>query len=218
MTKQMKRLRLLISISVCLNGMAGLAEEPSIFKWTDEAGRVHYSTSASHPEAAPASLPAIGREDIDSKISELRSNTPITCDSRGGVNCAAGADDDGSVVCADGFRDAEQRFRFACLEARLQAGRPELVYGRNLQDKVNAPPSLRVVLRNLAGVKAEGIEVSFTGAGLKGRLNAVGPQSIDPFGLGEYEAPLAAVSAGPDPKKIHSKVYCKNCSAVLDGR
>ena len=91
------------------------ASAQNIYRSVDANGKVVYSTKPSSNEAAPASLPTVTRENLKAKIEQIKSNTPITCEDHGGINCAAKADGDGSVICLDGFRDAVPRFNFYCL-------------------------------------------------------------------------------------------------------
>lgn len=69
------------------------AAEP-IYSWKDAQGTVHYSTKASVKEATKADLPPITRANVKVSTAALS-----TCTNHGGVNCQAGQDTDGTVIC-----------------------------------------------------------------------------------------------------------------------
>ena len=109
-------------LAVCSSGLlTSPASAAPIYRWTDEAGNTHYSTTPDDPRAKSQALPELRHENIDANIRKLQSETPESCDHHGGPDCSRGADADGSVVCLDGYRGAKLPFQFHCMEARLKS-------------------------------------------------------------------------------------------------
>lgn len=203
--------------------------EDEVYQWTDESGRVHFTTAPSNTGTRPKSLPRVGRENIDQRIKTIREQTPANCEKHGGIDCAQGADADGSVVCLDGYREAILPFQFACMEARLQVEfsvvttEGESPHKRDLSRTVtDVHPARQLLLsvRNLSGVEAYGIIAEFL-VGRRRTLRAEGPDRIPAFGNAGYSFDLTSL---PDPlsrtqlEQASSQVRCTNCGAIRGSR
>lgn len=162
-----------------------------LFKWIDESGRVHFSTEAPHANAKPAELPDITKVKMDPP-EILKEN----CDKHGGIDCDAGPDGDGSVICYDGYQNAAVRYRFTCLTARLSV--TDVSFERGL---------VNVFVRNEKPVKANRVKVRFY-RDLESH-DLVGPEFIEAHGLGEFKLQLD--DAQKPPKKGEVSVDCRNC-------
>lgn len=216
----------------------GLAARPlaaqEVYRHVDQDGNVTYSTTAEAGDK-PAELPQIQREDIQSKIEQIRQETPPNCSKHGGVDCSQPSDADGSVVCHDGFKDARLPYSLTCLEARLYSdlsikigggGKVRLgaARGISVKDKEKiaealengAEMTLLVILRNMTAVAASdiGVEVRLPN---RSSVALSGPAQVEPFGVAEYEYWLgqkpAAVSA-QSLKRFKLSVSCRNCSSI----
>lgn len=185
-------------VTCTLLGAAASANAQPVYKHVDKRGVVTFSDRPSDPKAKPVELPPINRGEV-----KLGSSGAESCKSHGGVNCNEGADSDGSVICTDGFREAAQRFVFACKEAKL-----EVVDVSDLA----ADGSVSAFVRNSKGVLAEGVRVSLALGKNPAPLELIGPDTVEGFGVGEYfynpkqTGPLEA-----KPKKGELKVTCANC-------
>lgn len=220
---------------VFLGGMLTLllpvtAVGDEVYRWTAPDGTVHYSTTPPESGAAPAKLPTVRHEDLDKKIERIRSSTPPNCESHGGVDCAAGADADGSVICRDGYREAILPFRFSCMEVSLEStlhlvlepkeqyGEPELVRHSAtaafaIEDRKIR--ELRVNVRNKASAQALQIQVSVkVPAKIPFEKQLAGPEEIEPFGLADYTIAIGELGGGLTPHQINNlryRVRCINC-------
>lgn len=173
-------------------------------------------------------LPQLEREQLTEKIERLRSTTPETCASRGGVDCALGADSaDGSAICQDGHRGVALSYQEACSSARLEIARVSFFADRELSGSELrpfeyggiVPQRILIHLRNLSGVTAYGVEVRAEVA--KRRFNAAGPSQVAPFALEEYTFSPDRSQLPPFTdfrKSYRTRVSCKNCSVVRTGR
>jgi Domain of unknown function (DUF4124) len=92
----------------CL-GFSLTATADPVYRWEAPNGSVHYSSKPPHQGAKPADLPPIMKGDI-----KLSKTYFISCDQHGGLNCNAGADQDGSVICNDGFKNSSLRHKKVC--------------------------------------------------------------------------------------------------------
>jgi hypothetical protein len=200
---------------------AALAEE--IYSWKDESGTVHYSTVPKTNKAKPAVLPEINRENLSDRIQAIKSSVPPTCVNHGGVDCNAGRDSDGSVLCIDGFKDSVEPFVFACLEARLKVRDATLtdLDGQTISYRIGSPTPkantlkyLTITLRNTAAIKAYDISVSIPWK-YKQELPMDGPARIDGYGVGEYtlafDRDVSATSILSILKEKPLTVSCTNC-------
>lgn len=169
----------------------------NLYTWEDEKGVVHYSSKPKDGRGRLAELPPITRADV--KLTERKL---VTCDAHGGVNCAAGPDADGSVLCFDGFRGASGRFRFMCTAPKLQ-----------VSDISELTPDggFSVFLRNAKAAPAERPAVSYSPEGKKD-IALTGPDQIEPYGVAEFtfDAKIhGAVREKPDAGQIN--ISCANC-------
>ncbi len=203
-------------------------EADRLYKWVDETGGVHYTTDANHPNTVPAELPRLQRENIDANIQKLRDSTPATCDGHGGIDCAHGADTDGSVVCVDGFAHAILPFRLNCLEARLRSenfqitlrdGSSRPVNSSIRREKLRGVTGFHLTLRNASPVEAYGVTTRVVFPN-KTEIQGQGPDKVEAFGLGEYTFVIEPVTLGgrtPSPdelSRVRYKTQCVNCTVV----
>jgi len=189
-----KKLLLLTIFSISSLSVA-LAE--GIYSWTDEKGVTHYSTSPTSEAAKPAELPNIMKADIP-----IPESTQASCDDHGGVDCSAGPDRDGSVICRDGFRGVRVPFRFTCNAARVQIADISEVDERG---------QFTVFLRNLESVEAQGLSVTFIPES-GDRVSLEGPAKLEAYAMGEF------LYRGSDyipilkqPEAAQMVVDCLNC-------
>ncbi len=177
-----------------------------IYKWTDQNGKVHFSTTPSSKKAKTAPLPEIKKENYEKKIGKIKSNTPKNCSTHNGIDCEAGPDSDGSVICNDGYRNAVLPFRFKCLEAKLKVASLEVE-----QKQIN------LTLRNNSPVAAKAVRISisnnkFRRKQRKGLFQAEGPREVEPWSVAEYTMPLPPL---PDfGNGISYRIRCENCNGV----
>lgn len=203
--KSPKRVVVLLGVLLAAWPSAGLHAD-EVYRWVDNDGVAHYSTKPGSSGAKPAALPKINRGEVILSKSRVQS-----CEGHGGVNCEAGPDLDGSVICHDQFKDAPLRFRSSCSAAKLEvAGISDLDDGGGFA----------VLVRNRKPVAAQSVRVSFKGA--NGRTVALsGPEVIDPFGSAEYSfvssLSIQGVSIGEGgiaagkPKPFDVDIECLNC-------
>ncbi len=217
-----------IVTTICLLNLHLAFAEP-IYQWVDGEGRTHYGSSAPDDAIAPSNLPEIKRENFDSKIADIKANTPTTCNTHRGIDCSRGPDTDGSVICADGFLEAINPFAFFCNEARLQTqllilieGNEEFIkHSTNLQGKLKNKKitGLQLTARNISDVEAFGVKISLT-MSVRGKQIGVGPDKIPPFSSAEYLFPFENITPKPtiiDIEKAKYVVSCTNCGVVKKG-
>jgi hypothetical protein len=184
-----------------------------VYKWTDpETGIVSYSSKPKAKDAVLANLPPLLREKQDVKTlknkaentenrTELQKTQLKSCGSHGGINCQAGADSDGSVICYDGFKEASARFRFSCSNSKLTITEVS---------ETKDDGSFQVTVRNESSVKALGSKVLLTsveGTSIKGS----GPNDIESHALAEYTF-HTNLPAGKKPSPTQFVAKCDNCS------
>ena len=178
----------------------------TIYKGKDARGRLVFSNKPLDDKSQKMDLPEIKKEDIDSKISRLKKLTPKNCLEHAGVDCTAGPDTDGSVICSDGYKEAVLRFQDKCTEALLRVENAEI-------KKTGRLNQLKLVLRNHSPVKAKNVRTEISLPKKKLKL-AKGPTSVEPWGLAEYllkdygDETLSS-------NKVRYKVRCKNCQHTL---
>lgn len=203
------------------------AHAQQIYQWKDASGKVHFSTSPDHSNADASKLPELRRENIDDRIQAIKAQTPQTCIRHGGVDCAKGADTDGSVFCLDGFDKAILPFRFECLEARLQAeflleldGKDEQLvpHSRNLSRKYQGEKGkgLQINLRNISGVAAKEMRAEISCA-RRQHFQALGPDEVPAYGNASYSFLFKDNNLAPslaEIEKCEYKVNCVNCVPV----
>lgn len=183
---------------------AAMAED--IYKWTDSDGNIHYSNkSEKNKNAEVASLPEISKGEV-----KLPQNLLDSCSNHAGVNCQAGADSDGSVICNDGFTDSAQRFAFLCSTAKLEV---------SSISKVDNGGGFVVNVRNSKSVAAENPSVTYKfDSHNEFKLN--GPDKIQPFEVAEFifdpDSNLSEKNRLSDagkvkPSKSNLHLSCTNC-------
>jgi hypothetical protein len=171
----------------------------AIYKKTNPDGKIEYSSKAHTPQHMPAKLPEIMRGEV-----KLPANSQVTCDKHGGVNCEAGADTDGSVICYDGFKDVLQRFKLTCLAPKLEI----VSISKNEEDQ-----GFTVTLRNLK--QAEAKQVLVTAKTIQGStIQLDGPTQVTLLGSADYKY-LPHKHRDSDffdlPKTSQINVTCFNC-------
>ncbi len=190
-----------------------------IYKRNDPSGKPVYSSTPSNSKDQPATLPSIEKENLGEKIARLKLQTPPSCFSHGGVDCAQGTDQDGSVICLDGFRDSLLLFHSNCTLSRLTTSGVVLLNkeGKPLERKESAKAkTLQLSLRNSTGVRAEGVKVVFVLPDFR-KITTFGPSEVEPYGIAEYIFHLDELSGRTAPRlsdRVQYKVTCENCSAV----
>lgn len=193
------RLIFFFSIAVILLtlGSPESALAAPIYKSETADGKTIFTSKPPEEGAKPAELPEIMRGEV--KIPKV---TQQTCASRGGVNCEAGADSDGSVICFDGFRGADERFAFACTAAKLEVSDMNIA-------AMNGP--LSVFVRNSKGVAAVNTSIYYQPPN-GNKMALMGPKEIEPFGLAEYTlVPPGGSWASGVPTQTQIQVACANC-------
>jgi hypothetical protein len=143
------------------------------------------------------------KENIERRIETIKRTTPEGCSKRGGVDCSLGADNDGSVVCADGWTGAVQRYKQACSEVHLTLTRLPV-------DEDG--PELIIAVRNTSGIVAREVKAVLEG-GKGEKRTLLGPSELQPFAVGRYE--LQHVDPNLRKSTIRRalplKVSCSNC-------
>lgn len=171
------------------------ASAKPIYRWEAPDGTVHFSSKPME-KAEPAKLPPISRGEV-----KLTTRPLVSCGKHGGINCQAGPDKDGSVICYDGYKGATTRYRFSCNSPKLQIS--------EISDTREGRFS--VFVRNSNSVDAAKPAVFFTPPmGRKVKLE--GPEQIEAFGLAEFkyqstpEEPLVGKAT-----LAQLDVTCANC-------
>jgi hypothetical protein len=160
----------LIAFFAALSYSTSVFADP-VYKVMGPDGSPIFTTEKPSANAKPADLPPINKGDMALPKIEL-----VTCDQYGGIDCTAGPDSDGSVICYSGFKGATNRFRFSCNMPKLEV--TEIT-------PFNEQNAFSVFIRNEKSVIAQDPEIYFeTPAGKRERL--IGPKQIDAFGLEEY--------------------------------
>jgi hypothetical protein len=162
-----------------------------VYEWTDSRGVRHFASQKVGDEFKKAALPPLLKE-----RSKPMAKKPEGCGGHGGISCQAGADDDGSVICFDGFRGASARFRFSCSSPKLTVTAVEAAAGAG---------SYKVVIRNDSGVTAEKPVITLPPE--LGKPTISGPESIAPLELAEFL--VAGTTAAPAAPQV--AVGCGNC-------
>ncbi len=185
------------AITACAFSASAVFADP-IYKSTTKDGSVVYSSKPPTKGAKPAELPEIMRGEV-----KLVEQKLTTCDKHGGVNCPAGPDSDGSVICLDGFKSASARFRFTCNSPKLE-----------ISDISDLAPdgTFTVFVRNTKSVAAQKPVVTYKTADGKA-VKVQGPESIDGFGVAEFHATLKVTEDAP-PKRLTMAdvdLTCANC-------
>ncbi len=195
----MREIRVSIFLfSIALIAMPGSAVAEPVYKWTDKQGVSHYSTTPPNPEAKPADLPRITRGDV--RLTEVRLET---CENHGGIDCQAGPDTDGTVICYDGYRNAAAVYRFNCNSPKLEVS--------DISD-INSKGEFVVSVRNSKSVAAEAPEIMIRPSDLPTAIKLIGPETIDPFGVAEFTyKPEVKGLIKNKPTLAQLTLTCSNC-------
>ena len=179
-----------------------LPSAAQVYKWEAPDGTIHYSTTPPRAGARPAQLPKIMRGEVKATGRKL-----ISCEKHGGINCQAGPDSDGSVVCYDGFRDASPRFRFSCSTAKLEVSDIS---------EVSEAGGFTVFVRNSKAVAATEAAVIFRPGEGKREEKLTGPREVEPYGVAEFtftpRGPRSGLIQLSRPTLAQLDVVCANCS------
>lgn len=173
--------------------------EGQVYEWTDPKGTRHFSSEKRGEQFKIAVLPPLHRE---KSVKGIEKKGPsgekalVGCHDHGGINCQAGADGDGSVVCLDGFRDAAAPFRFFCFMPKLAVS--EVIPGKE-------PGTASIVVRNESGVAAIKPVITFPSS--FGSPKISGPDSIPPREVGEFL--VLGITGAPSSGEV--SISCQNC-------
>lgn len=174
-----------------------VASAAPVYKVEGKDGRISYSSKPPSKDAKPANLPEIMRGEV-----KLVEHKMVNCDRHGGVNCQAGPDSDGSVICTDGFKGASPRFRFTCNSPKLEISDISEVDGLG---------AFTVFVRNTKSVAAKKPAVVFKGNSGK-EITILGPDVIDPFGVAEFQfQPTDKLQIDERPTLANLNLTCANC-------
>jgi len=176
------------------------AQADNVYRWVDKDGLVHYTSKPPTKDAKPADLPPLMREGTSGgKVAKVEL---MSCDKHGGVNCQAGADKDGSVICLDGFADASARFLFTCNSPKLQVS--------EISD-IAPDGQFTVTVRNTKSVQADKPVVALNlPDGHK--INLEGPGKIEPYGNVDFVfKPKGSAALTKKAKLEQIQVSCFNC-------
>ena len=168
-----------------------------VYKWRDGNGVTHYASKPGDAQAQMADLPRITRADVKLPATGLPS-----CGKHGGMDCQAGADVDGSVICVDGFKDATARYRFHCKSPKLEIS--------EITDRT-PEGTFKAVVRNAKAVAAGNVSLFFTRPDGK-EVPLEGPSQVKPFGMGEFVLDKAdAEGLVEKPLVTQFRLVCSNC-------
>lgn len=174
-----------------------LSSGTPIYKQTGADGKTTYSSKPQKSGDQPAKLPEIVRGEVKTALPGMQS-----CKTHGGINCDAGTDSDGSVICTDGFKDAVTRFKFSCTTPRLEIS--------EISD-TDASGSFKVYIRNVSSIEAKSIAVEYRPE-IGGKYKLVGTDRIGGYESGEYVyKPLDELHKMPPPDPAKIRVECANC-------
>lgn len=217
---------------VFLSMLISPAAAENIYQLENNEGIVTYSNKPSSANDKPIDLPNITKEKSDARLKEIQAKAPGTCASHGGVDCTKGADEeDGSVICQDGNKDAVLPYRFECLSASIESDVLIKLFGEEetyrlvelnrdsqLLKKLAKGKVEKITLsiRNLSEIDAQGIDVKVV-LDEKRSFSAQGPENIAAFGLADFtlnpEA-LDAVLGINDLASLRADVECTNCRTI----
>ena len=188
--------RSILLTSVCCLMFTNTLGAEGVFKWTDESGVTHYSSKEPFKGAKQAKLPNIMRAEV--KVPKLAGES---CTQHGGVNCPAGPDGDGSVICTDGYSGSTARFIFTCNSPKL---------GVMQIGDIAADGSVKVVVRNSKSVKADKPILIYKPQ--KGKeITVEGPEQIDGFAVAEFTLKGAGAGFTEKPALEDLTISCVNC-------
>ena len=188
---------ILLLLAVIMSVSALSAQADNVYRWIDKDGMAHYSSKPPTKDAKPADLPPLLREGAKPVKAAL-----VSCDKHGGINCQAGADNDGSVICYDGFAEASARFRFTCNSPKLQISEISEL----------APDGhFTVTVRNTKSVQADKPVVALSLPDGE-KVSLAGPSKIEPYGNGDFVyKPSSKIVLSAKAKIEQIEVNCFNC-------
>jgi hypothetical protein len=188
---------LVIEIVVLLPMMITIVyADDQVYRWMDATGNPVYSSQQPDSSVKPADLPPIMRE----KVSDTPLHLRASCKTHGGISCESGSDADGSVICADGFKDASARFQLRCSVTKLSL--------TEASPLLKPDGSVTVWVRNDKDIVAKGVELSL--AIPEGdQIKAQGPSEIQASELVEYT--FKDIREGVNVNKDTIKLSCSNC-------
>jgi hypothetical protein len=160
-----------------------------ISTWVDEDGVRHFSSTENTDKAEAAELPDIKKYDSDSRIEALKDVAKRTCLNRGGVDCEAGPTEQGTVICADGFKGSSEKYDGSCTEIRLISTLD--VPEQRIPDKRFLRVPVKVSVRNESRIEATNIRVKVSlpetlTSDDRYELLLEGPDTIPPFEIANY--------------------------------
>lgn len=179
--------------------VASAALAQPVYKAPSPTGKstLYSSQSKGGRDEKPANLPPIVRVDPEGKTFVRQ-----TCHSHGGIDCAAGPDKDGSVICYDKYKDTGERFNFSCTAPGLEIAQIS---------KAEAPANFKVLIRNTAATDAKGVKVDFKPE-IGGTFHLEGTATIKGFQSGEFlYKPLDEFHKFSPPDQSVVAVSCSNC-------
>ncbi len=208
-SQTLKKIFLIIPL-ILISSSFLIAED--VFKWVDDEGNIHYSNNSQDSQGTKAELPELEKSDFKDRLEELNSISNQTCIKRGGVNCEAGKDGDGSVICLDGYKDSSEEFQALCTEVRLQSS---INLPENRSRKRLTIMPLTVIVRNNSAIIAEDVrvEVSLLKAlnlSVREKLILEGSKNIPAFGISEYTF-TGKTFDERILRKGNISTSCKNC-------
>lgn len=216
-------LTLVLSTFIVFHLMGGNAFG-EVYRWVDQHGKEHFSTTPVPGAKTPSKLPEIKRENFAERIKQIKENTPQNCESHGGFDCAKGADSDGSVICLDGYRDSVMSFLSLCSEARLRVGKVQFMNGEGKPLALREKPAIESVthatftVRNLTGIEAKGVTAELSFPRPSRRLPVSGPTTVDPYGIAEYNAVLIGAQPPLNIEKLKGvrvRIKCDRCQVFV---
>lgn len=187
---------LLVCLIALLVAFPSAATAEKVYKWTDVDGNVHYTSTPPSPEAKPAELPPIMRGEV-----KLAKPNLVSCADHGGIDCQAGPDQDGSVICFDAFTGATARYRFSCNSPKL-----------SITTVSDPDPNgqITIFVRNSKSVEAAKPAVFFKGDESQ-EIKLDGPEKIDAFGVAEFLISNDKIGELEKPTIAQLRVTCANC-------
>lgn len=187
-----------VTLFVLILFLPGIASAESVYKSTETSGVPMYTSKPKGSEAKPADLPPIMKAEVKLSDKELS-----TCTNHGGINCKAGPDEDGSVVCYDGFKAAVTRYRFSCTTPKLEI--TEI-------SELTREGTFKVVVRNLQAIDAKTPKITFKPDTSTETVTLKGPDLIEAYGVGEFiYSPYADIKLYKSPDAGLLDITCANC-------
>jgi hypothetical protein len=189
-------------ISFCT--LSAAIGDPVYKKIDPVTGQTTYSSGSSPAKkgATPAQLPEIMKGDFQAPAQKKKGLRG--CLDHGGFNCKGGPDKDGSVVCANGFRDADLLYRYTCPHPKLEV--IEVI------QKAGAPGAT-LVIRNVRQITAHGLSVRLR-SGSNPPLKMKGPETLEEGALGVFEVfiPKGVLPGGAQTlTRNQLLITCGNC-------